>query len=286
LLKIFNVKSILRIITELNIWVALAVTSLCSISFLDLRLPMDDTYLLLVFFGTITMYNFQRLIRMHVMVQEVYHLRARWYKKMYKWNWIGFLICLLPTVYFGLQIRLDNYIPLVMAAIISLLYPLPVYKSKKGWMRLRDFPFFKIILVSLVWAIVTLWIPRQLLHLVWDLNGVVQFVERFLFIFAITIPFDIRDMKYDKQLTIPKILGLKGARLLSIALWCSFMVLFLWNHTFPVQDKQYYFLGIPVFIAGYYLIRNSNPQRDPLYFSFWIESLPIIQCTLYLLFLS
>ncbi len=276
-------KSFLRFITELNIWVALAVTSLCAISFIDLAISIGYTYILLVFFGTIAMYNFQRLVRMHIMVQEVYHLRARWYKRMYKWNLISLLLCTVPLGFFALKIELDNYLPIALAVLISIMYPLPVYKYRGSWYRLRDLPFFKIAMVSLVWGIVTVGIPRQLSHLAWDMEGILQFSERFLFIFAITIPFDIRDVKYDKQPTLPKLLGVKGARLLSLGLWASFIVLFLWNHSFPTIEKAFYMVGVTVFIVGYFLIKNASPDRNPLYFSFWIEGLPILQIALYLL---
>ncbi len=284
--KIIEVKSFLRLITELNIWVAIAVSALCVVTYMDMSMAIQYDYIFLVFFGTISMYNFQRLIRMHIMVQEVYHLRARWYKKLYKWNLLGLMLCIAPILYFGMQIQLTNYWPMLLAAVISLAYPLPVYKSSKGWMRLRDFPLFKIVLVSLVWAIVSVWIPRQLTMNSWNFNGVLQFLERFIFIFAITIPFDIRDVRYDKQPTIPKLIGVKGAKLLSLVLWIAFFLLFLRNHSIPEIQIGFYVSGFVLFVIGSILILKSHPLRDPLYYSFLIEALPIMQWGLYWLFLS
>jgi len=276
------VKAFLRIITELNIWVAFSVTSLTAISFRDLNRSTHLEYLILLFFGTIAMYNFQRLIRMHVMVQEVYHLRARWYKKLYKWNLFSLVFCFLPLLYLSWRIDLLDYWALGIAAIISLLYPLPVYKFNGKWLRLRDIPFLKIAMVSLVWSIVTFIIPRQLNLDHFSTTSLIQFIERFVFIFAITIPFDIRDVRYDKQATLPKILGVKKAKDLSLLLWSVFLVLFLWNHSLSEQTIAYSFVIIPVFIYGLFLLKNASPKRDPLYYSFWIESIPILQFLLYL----
>lgn len=279
-------KSFLRLITELNLWVAFAVVSLCYCSFVDLAAEISYPYLILVFSATVSTYNFQRLIRKKTLVTEVYPSRAKWYRYFNQWNLILILFTIPFIAYFGIQFSPDILFLLFFSGFISLLYPVPVYRLKDEWKRLRDFPLIKIFLVAIVWTIVTLIAPMQLNEIEWDRDAFYLIIERFIFIVAITIPFDIRDLKYDKQLTIPKIFGEQGARILSCTLYLFFILFFSLNHFSQFQLFHYLIIiGVLFFLGGMLLIR-ANSEREPLYFNFWIESIPVVQALCYFFFLD
>lgn len=104
---------------------------------------------------------------------------------------------------------------LLPPAVLALAYVLPFFSRRR---RLRDFPFVKIFLVALVWAWVTVVLPGLALDLEKNIPLWIMFGERLLFIFAITLPFDLRDLAVDAHTgvsTLPSILGPRRTRLLA-----------------------------------------------------------------------
>lgn len=108
---------------------------------------------------------------------------------------------------------------LVLPGALSLLYVLPILNNQK---RLRDIHFIKIFIIALVWTCLTVLLPyTNCLNCHIHSTTALLFVERFIFVFAITLPFDIRDLEIDKTQnvkTIPALLGLKFTWLLSFLL--------------------------------------------------------------------
>ena len=79
--------------------------------------------------------------------------------------------------------------------VLTLLYIAPVFTQKR---KLRDFPFVKIFILSLVLALIVVVLPAWLHHT----NTMVLIfmtVSRFIFFFALCLLFDIRDFEKDKR---------------------------------------------------------------------------------------
>jgi len=114
---------------------------------------------------------------------------------------------------------------LVIPAILSLGYVLPFVKGNK---RLRDFDYIKIFLVAIVWGVITVLMPILERTTDLTLSHLLILLERMLFIFAITLPFDIRDLKIDAHIdvkTIPSIIGIGKTK--KLALFCLIIVVLL-----------------------------------------------------------
>ena len=78
--------------------------------------------------------------------------------------------------------------------ILSLIYNVPLVHRAENVIRLREMPYLKIFLISVIWAVVTVLIPAKDLEIDIFSNEIgVVFLRRVLFIFALAIPFDIRD---------------------------------------------------------------------------------------------
>lgn len=104
---------------------------------------------------------------------------------------------------------------LVIPAFISLAYVFPIFKGK---LRIRDFNYIKIFLIALVWAWVTVLLPALEWERMYEWSTWLMAIERFIFIFAITLPFDIRDLKIDAHSavkTIPGTIGIKPTKYLA-----------------------------------------------------------------------
>jgi 4-hydroxybenzoate polyprenyltransferase len=111
--------------------------------------------------------------------------------------------------------------------LISVLYPLKL-KTSKGYFRLRDIPFIKIILISLVWSISTIILPASIYSI--TPKAFYLFIIQNIFILFITIPFDINDFKTDfhnKVKTIPVYFGIKVSKILHVILGVIYLLAML-----------------------------------------------------------
>ena len=93
----------------------------------------------------------------------------------------------------------------------------------------------KIFLIAIVWTFVTtILVANEDDKLLWH-KLIPIIIDRFCFVLAITIPFDIRDLKYDDKRikTIPILFGVAGSKLIA---YC-FVLLSIFSVAF-----QFYFL--------------------------------------------
>jgi 4-hydroxybenzoate polyprenyltransferase len=109
-------------------------------------------------------------------------------------------------------------------------------------------------------------------------NIALHLIARFLFVFAITIPFDIRDLKYDTQnlRTIPLFFGALKSRFIAVFSLFICGVIAIFQHL----EKALIFPNLLALIFLYFVssifIAKSDESRGEMYFSFWGESLSIL----------
>ena len=202
-----------------NIWIGIGALLLYlqSIALLNGKYqPTNIAYL--VSFSTVWLYSLHRAVGLRKV--EDMEANSRFYKihrlkiPIYI---IGFF-CLITSLYFIVQIDLRFLIAMAFPAFVSMMYVLPVFSGKR---RLRDLSIIKIFLVALTWSWLTVLIPWYESSSGWEWKVLFTFAERFCFIFAITLPFDIRDLKTDaisNVKTIPALIGIENSQRLSYIL--------------------------------------------------------------------
>ncbi len=163
---------------------------------------------------------------------------------------------------------------LIIPGLISLAYIIPF--SRKG-KRLRDFPFIKVFLISFTWAWVTVIVP------LWEIRSVGiwwLFFERFFFILAITLPFDIRDISLDKAQrtkTLPLLIGVdKTKRLSFLMLGISLVLGIIYIISFSLQ----YAVVNGYILAGLYtffFLNKVEENADDYLFTGWLDGTMVIQ---------
>jgi 4-hydroxybenzoate polyprenyltransferase len=179
--------------------------------------PHWQPYLLLIFFATLIEYNRNRLIKLINDRGNLDQDRRRWAGKEKKLLSIvmalsiaGFLIAALHTK----SAVLLAFLPL---GLLSFFYLFPL--SRHYFFGLREIPYIKIFVIAFVWSATTIFLPVvNSGTAITEKHVVLLFAERFFFIFAISIPFDIRDMQADRDSglkTIPLIIDKNKALLLS-----------------------------------------------------------------------
>lgn len=277
-----------------NLFVAFAVGCLTLETVILVAGRIDLRYPLFVFFATLFLYNFHRVYRLNARSgKELNERRHRWLKE----NKLFFaLVFLISSV--GLAYTTFNYLYFILllflipVIILSFGYSIPVIPKGKRWIRLRDIPLLKIFLITFVLSWVTVLMPLWFYTFETSAGGTFEpvnneglffsMIRRMLFIFAITVPFDIRDLEHDSfngLKTIPVLLGEKRSLLLSQLALLLFIVLAI------IQGKQYHTwlypsaLVVSAVITGI-VISFANKSRKEYFYTFAVEGMMVIQFVL------
>ena len=136
----------------------------------------------------------------------------------------------------------------------------------------------KIFVISIVWTIGTTVLLILENNLIFSEGVILNIIARFLFVFiAITIPFDIRDIKYDtgKLITLPLVFGVNRAQHLSFLALTICSIIYINQFLFNALDLYCLLALILLYFTSIIFVANSNQNRDDLYFSFLGESLSI-----------
>ncbi|WP_017257443.1 UbiA prenyltransferase family protein [Pedobacter arcticus] len=243
-----------------------------------------------LFFSTLLTYNFSILIQRPKNPEKSEYRRVRWIFGNYKLN-VGISIVALVAIiplFFMLSFR--SQLLNVFLGILSLGYAMPLFKSKNTKFGLRNVPAVKLFLIAAVWALSSVMIPyfelqnTQQFYLPWQDIAILN-CKRFLFLVAITVPFDIRDMFQDRVYelrTIPTIFGEKKAYLFCQVMLLTYMVLlfFFRNRGF---DADFFGLGITAVLTGW-LIFKSKWEKNEYYYFFYLDGTLILQYVMMLFF--
>lgn len=184
------------------------------------------------------------------------------------------------SLFFFLQLSWSLQKMVVAPALLSLLYVVPVFR---GGRRLRDFHYLKIFLIAVVWTWVTVLLPAAEQHLLGQLAVLPLAGERMLFIFAITIPFDIRDLHIDQHTqvqTLPSHLGIRRALGIALGLLAA-ATLFSWFlYRLDVYSNAMWTAWLLSATVAGGLIAGTTAQRSDYYFTGWLDGTMILQFAL------
>ena len=217
-----------------------------------------------VFFATLFTYNFQRVIKLK---QRGKQLKTDWQAKNKTSTYFIMIVSGIIIVYHFYYFKTSTQIAIIFSGVLSLLYPFGI----------RNIPFAKIFVIALVWTISTMLLLVLENNILISQNLILHLSTRFLFVFAISIPFDIRDLKFDdkKMKTIPIVFGERKARLIGLmALFFAEIITIVQLLHFSLPYHHLIAL-ICIFFLSAILIIKSTQDKTAIYFSFWVESLSI-----------
>jgi len=258
-----------------NVFVSFCVLVLCQST--SIIIGVDSSHLLpFVFFSTLFVYNFHRIVRYNLNKEQ--SANRDWLNKNRLFIIIITVISLFLSVYYAVSLSFSTFYFLIPASIISLSYPIKIIPLVGQKVSLRELPRAKIFLIALVWSIVSVVLVTIENKSFYSLDTLLLFVSRFSFVLAITIPFDIRDLKYDdlSLKTIPQIFGEQKAK--TIALYClAFFELISIFHFFVGDFSWQILLALMLtsLLSGILIIKSSQ-EKNNLFFSFWVEGASII----------
>lgn len=247
-----------------NFFVALAV--LCLHLSSEILLNNSNCRIsVFIFFATILTYNFQRIV---IIQKGIDNKKSLWIKKNKKTIYFTAIFSLAITFILFLNFKLLTQTAIIVCGIISFLYPL----------YLRSIPYLKIFIISIVWTFVstTLLVIENDVNI--DLNIYYLHISRFCFVFAITIPFDIRDSVIDfKNIkTIPIRFGEKISRYIGVIFIVINQFIMLKLYLLDFISYQIFYATIVLSFFTIILILQSSSKRKDIYFSFGVESASIL----------
>lgn len=183
----------------------------------------------------------------------------------------------LGTAWCFFQMPFRVQVAAVLPSFFSLAYVLPFFGKQR---RLRDFNQIKIYLVALVWAWVTVVLPIVEAEIDFNTSHVLMYFERTLFVFAITLPFDIRDLNVDrhsKVSTIPAKIGVKKSNYLGLILLGLGLALVLINTYLGFYSSAICISLLISFISTGFLVRLSSPDRHDYFYSGLMDGTMVLQ---------
>ena len=243
-----SLRKILNFYIRSSIHVGLAVFCLVQLSN-----PQWNSYSFLVLLGTIVGYNFLKY--------------SEWFlsNKLFRFHFIGILsvtlISALGFLLLFLQLDSSLQLDLIIAFALVVLYP---FIRKTGWIK----PFY----VSFVVSYITLFIPLN-----WHEEIVLLFIQRFLLLSSVMIPFEILDSTTDAvaMKTLPHLFGIQRTKQIGYVLVVLYCVV-----SFHSLDCLYpcFIYALSSVVAIYF----STEKRSWYYTSFWVESLPVFWLLIFL----
>lgn len=278
-----TLKKLLEFIVYTNLWVALAVASLSAVTF---KIIGQFSFVLIAFsfFATLFMYAYARWFIAPGRDDESASKLSTWKDKNRLLHILSGTIGAVGAIYFALKLNQTTLFWVLVCGGISALYPLQFLKH--GQLALRNVAGLKLFVISAVWAVVTTVLPAMQSNLQFSFELGFLTLQRFLFVMAITIPFDIRDLRVDSPdiNTLPYRLGVKNAR--RVALFALFLaeigaVVMFFSNLISASNL----VGqIFAFEATSTLIYRSSPKRPDLFFSFGVEGTSILLFSLVYIF--
>ncbi len=249
-----------------DIHVALAAFCLVKITLLQFDLQ-ENFIALFVFFSTILSYNFIRYFNISVLETKTSH----WIKTHRK-----SLITLNALSFFGLsfllfKLRLESIFVLIPFFFATLFYAVPIYPTRKN---LRSIATLKLFLIAFSWAGVTVLFPMIQNEVYFSMEVWILFLQRFLIILAITIPFDLRDLNYDKfdLKTLPQLIGIKKSKYIGI-----FAIILFFAFSFMYQNQTGKIsINLIISVIAIVALYFSSENQSKYYSSFWVEGIPIL----------
>ena len=243
-----------------NIWISLCGVGLAISSFFLCNLELNFFFLGLVFFATLFGYNLQNLSK-----KTIHKERSKqiiWIQS----NLIN--IKTLTTISFFFVIIFSFFLLNINSVLCStpffffvLFYRYPILKKY----NFRKIKGLKILFIAVCWSWTCCILPQLVFSS--SVNWVVALVV-LMYVFIITIPFDIRDTRFDQGIqTIPQMIGIQNSYILIMFMTSILFFISLFN-------ANYKFAIFLIFTA--LALMPSKKKNSEFYYLFLLDGLLLV----------
>ena len=243
--------------------------------------PADKNLAYFIFFGTLFTYNAQRRIG------DLHPIRE--FSKT-EWTLMAFAVV---GMAFGIfELPNTEIVVLAISGALSIAYAYPFIPWGGRRLSLRRLPYIKLWLIVLVWMLSCVVAPmlqaRTFLLEGHPLNPVFIILQQGAFVAALTIPFDIRDIRDDfsSQRTLPQVLGVDRSRRLALLLLIVSAAAAFGLAIIGTVLRSAVAVHLVVCMVSAVVVSKATPSRHELYYFIAVDGMLLLQGLLFLLFLS
>jgi hypothetical protein len=270
----------LKSIVDQHLWIALSALSLSAVSYFDYGLEPKKAILLFAFGSCLCAYNY---LNIQPRLHSVEKNQLTWPVIMIS---CGLMMMAYSFYVCGIALILLAAIP----SAIVFLYILPLIPARniKAGYRTELIPgrnnaWFKISLIALAWTVSTYAIPILLDNPSPELNPFITgFLQRFFYVFGLTIPFDARDISIDpaEMRTFAQRHGLKSSiSFATLVLGISAAIAAYSTTTGHLSENSLYIHLITILTSIILILFINGKSR--YYFTFIIDGIMILPLLLY-----
>lgn len=263
-------RSLFQFYVHSNIHVALAVGCLVLITGLFFKVDTSQSSLF-IGVSTFVAYNWIRFLKYKY--ASLQGTVFRWFDSH---KTTLFILNLLASVYLLIALKTmerEAFFVLLPFSVMTLLYITPVAFLKNKEIALRKIPGFKIFCIAVSWSGLVALFPLVQAGVHIGMREWLFFIQQFLFVFVLTLPFDLRDLNFDKKdlKTVPQLIGVKRSKITG----CVLIVVYCVVSSFCFGKV----LLLSVLVVGcvqVILLLKATARQSEYYASFWVEGLPIL----------
>ncbi len=261
-----------RFFINSSIHLSLALGCLVLISFCYQNLVPDLYLILFVFTGSICGYNF---IKYFDVVKGNKNPTQKSFRGIIALTFLSSFF----AVYFFFQLSVWTQLAAIFCGLLTFFYSFSFYSNGKN---LRNVQGGKIFIIALVCSIVTFLLPLLQANVKLDIYFILLFLQRFIFILVVLLPFEIRDLQNDNISlgTIPQKMGVQKTKFFGGLLLVLFVLL-----SMRLYEGFWINILTDVSIAGIaalFLVFSKVKQRE-YYASFWVEAIPVFWLGIWML---
>lgn len=270
-------KFTIQVILFCSLFIALCAVGLCMETHTLIGIPFNNfSFYCFVFGATLLQYNLHYLVKKKAHIHSERFDWSQQHQLLHKVFAALGALCITISLF---SFHLQHFIVMAVLCVLASLYSFPLLPFKKK--RLKDFGLMKILLLSLEWALVTVWFPlaEQGVHsaIFWLI-----FIRRFVFMFVLCLAFDIRDMEGDTQEnigTIPVAIGIKKSYILADILLVLFVLLSA-VHLYINQDLIQFNALLLSALATRYIIQLTKKNNSDYLYLLGVDGMMLLQALL------
>lgn len=192
---------LLKFIVNSHIFLALAAASITLATQAQLGFqPQIDAFVAMIFLATVFDYNLHRYLTLKSIPESMQIKKNSWAAGNFSVLKAVIIISFTLLVSSLFFLRVNTLYLIVPLAMLTLLYSVSYLKNRWNGYWHKRIPGVKTVLLAFIWAASTAFLVSLSRENTINTSGIILIsIERFAFIFAIAIPFDIRDMEVDRK---------------------------------------------------------------------------------------
>ena len=259
-----------------SVFISLCAVAMCIETNLLLHLKLNSiSFYSFVFGATLVQYNLHYIVKKSAVQNS---LRLSWSLKSKQVHKALILAGFAMIIVSLFSFRLHHLIFLSVLGVIAFLYSFPFLPNKK---RIKDLGLLKIITLSLLWTLVTVWFPADQLNFS-GFTFQLIFFRRFIFMFVLCLLFDIRDAEVDRSeniSTLAVVIGTRRSYILCYILLLAFVLLSLVQFLHVADTAQLACMLISAAATAFTIEFSKKNSSDIIYLAL-VDGMMLLQALL------